>query len=525
MKRYTSLCRRHISLLLLAVFFVSSGLGQHLYTVETLPSPKEVGQDFYVSNPDGMLSSATVDQLNRLSTDIEHASGAEYAVVVVNDFEGYDVFEFALKLFNTWGIGKHGQNNGLLLFIAKDRREYRFISGYGMEAIFPDVYLHRIGEKYLVPHFKAGDYDQGVLDASQAIQQALTAPDVRAELQRMMPEATPFFSRRNPYFVNSMGIILLYVALYYWVHRAGRTGLRKEWMHSQDDKTKFKAKFSKKGKGGCSNWFAYLALGGLATIFTMLFVMMIFAFVIGDIESMFQPATLPYVFAIWGSYTVAFKIWEARKVIKESYQDEENKLKALQHFQLRTLIPYVASPLMLFSFFMFRQKWKDSRVRFVPPDDSGDWKRVDRDEVVWKVWKSYLSEGQLKEESLGSRAYEVWINKKTKEKKVLGWPGKNAKTYAKCPSCGFYMYEKNKRGKILKVATYNASGLQEVYDQCRHCKRKEDKRPRVIPKLVRSSGGGSSSSGGGGFSGGSSSGGSGSFGGGSSGGGGAGGRW
>lgn len=69
-------------------------------------------------------------------------------MAIVDDFEGYDVFEFSLKLFNAWGIGKQERNSGLLLFIAKDRREYRFISGYGMEAIFPDVYLHRIGENF-----------------------------------------------------------------------------------------------------------------------------------------------------------------------------------------------------------------------------------------------------------------------------------------------------------------------------------------------------------------------------------------
>lgn len=524
MKHYTSMCWRHISLLFLGVFFISSGFGQRLYTIGTLPSPKEAGQDFYVSNPDDILSSATVEQLNRFSTGIDKVSGAEYAIVVVNDFEGYDVFEFALKLFNTWGIGKQEQNNGLLLFIAKDRREYRFISGYGMEAIFPDVYLHRIGEKYLVPHFREGDYDRGVLEASAVIEQALMSSDVQAELHRMMPEATPFFSKRNPHFVNSLVVILLYVALYYWVYYVGQTALKKEWTHSQDGKTKFKTEYGKKGKEGCSGWFGYLTLAGLATIFTMLFIMMIFAFVLGDIERMFQPATLPYVFAVWGSYTVAFKIWEVRNVIKKSYKDEENKLNALKRFQQHLLIPYLLSPVMLFSFFLFRQKWKDSQVRFVPPDDSGDWERVDRDKVIWKVWKSYLSEGQLKEESLNSRVYEVWINKKTKEKKALGWKGTN--TYAKCPSCGFYMYEKNKKGKILKVATFKESGLQEVYDQCRHCKKREDKGTRVIPKLVRSSGGGgSSSSGGGGFSGGSSGGGGGSFGGGSSGGGGAGGRW
>ncbi|WP_187443997.1 TPM domain-containing protein [Sphingobacterium phlebotomi] len=516
MKLHSAVCWQRISLLFLGVFFVSSGFAQHLYTVETLPSPKEAGQDFYVSNPDDILSSATVDQLNLFSTGIDKVSGAEYAVVVVNDFEGYDVFEFALQLFNTWGIGKQGQNNGLLLFIAKDRREYRFISGYGMEAIFPDVYLRRIGEKYLVPHFKTGDYDGGVLEASSAIQQALMSSDVQAELHRMLPEATPFFSKRNPHLVNSVVVILLYVALYYWVVRVGHKWTDEtEWAASSANTTK------KRQKRGCGGWFVYLVFGGFATIFTMLFVMMIFAFVLNDMERMFQLSTLPWLFAVWGSYTVAGRIWETRDAIKKSYKDEENKLKALRRFQLQTFIPYLLSPLMLFSFFNFRQKWKNSQVRFVPPDDSGNWERINRDVVKLGDMKTYLSQGQLKEENLSSRFYEVWVNKKTGERKVLGWAGKTK--LAVCPSCGFRTYEKGKRGKILKVATYKENGLQQVYDQCLHCKQKEDKGTRVIPKLVRSSGGGSSS--GGGFSGGSSGGGGGSFGGGSSGGGGAGGRW
>lgn len=516
MKLYTAVCWQRISLLLLGVFFVASGFAQHLYTVEALPSPKEAGQDFYVSNPDGVLSSATVDQLNLLSTGIDKVSGAEYAVVVVNDFEGYDVFEFALQLFNTWGIGKQGQNNGLLLFVAKDRREYRFISGYGMEAIFPDVYLHRIGEKYLVPHFKTGDYDGGVLEASSTIQQALMSSDVQAELHRMMPEATPFFSKRNPHLANSLVVILLYVVLYYWVARVGRKWTDGASIASSARKTK------KRPKKGCGGWFVYLIVGGFATIFTMLFVMMIFAFVLNDMERMFQLSTLPWLFAVWGSYIVAGRIWETRDTIKKSYKDEENKLKALRRFQLETFIPYLLSPLMLFSFFNFRQKWKNSQVRFVPPDDSGNWERINRDVVKLGDMNTYLSQGQLKEEHLSSRFYEVWVNKKTGERKVLGWTGKTK--LAVCPSCGFRTYEKGKRGKILKVATYKERGLQQVYDHCLFCKHKEDKGTRVIPKLVKSSGGGSSS-GGGGFSGGSSSGGGGSFGGGSSGGGGAGGRW
>lgn len=507
-------------LLLVGLILCSiSGLwAQQAYTVESLPSPKEAGQDFYVSNPDGILSEDAVVRLNAMAAAIEKVSGAEYAIVVLDDFEGDDIFEFALELFNHWGIGKKEGDNGLLLFIAKNRREYRFVSGYGMEGIFPDIYLHRIGEGHLVPHFKQGDYDEGVLEASRLVQQALNADDVLLELQQMMPEAAPFWRLENKSLRYCGLLVLLYVGLYVWVGYAGRRWASRVGVYLS---SRHAGKRKKKGqKKGCRGWFFYVCFAGLGTLFTFLFVMMIFAFVLDDMGRLFQYTTLPYLFAIWGCYTLFFKISEERDIIKKSYKDEENRLKALRGFQRYAWIPFLCSPFLLFSVWRLKRAWADSRRRFTPPDDSGDWERLNRDVVKPKELKTYLSQGQLQEESLDSKYYEIWRNKRSAEQKVLGWVGKVK--YAICPSCGFRTYEKGLRGQVLKRATYSSTGLQEVYDACVFCKHREEKGTRVTPKKVRSSGGGSSGSSSGG---GSSSSSSGSFGGGSSGGGGAGGSW
>lgn len=185
---------------------------------------------------------------------------------------------------------------------------------------------------------------------------------------------------------------------------------------------------------------------------------------------------------------------EELDIVKKSYRDEENKLKALRGFQRSTFIHYIASPFMLLGFFNLKRKWKNSRARFDPPDGSGNWERVNRDAVKKGMLYDYLTKGQLKEENLNVRFYEVWLNKKTGERKVLAWKG--TKSLAICPSCGFETYQCGKKGKILKSATYSRSGLQEVYDECLHCKHKEDKGTDVIPKLAQSSGSGGSSSGG-----------------------------
>jgi len=148
-------------LLLLLIILTHNLYSYAQYSVADIPSPKVKGQKYWVSDPDHNLSAATVMELDSILQHIDESTQAEFAVVVVNNFEGADIFEFALAVFNTWGIGKKETNNGLLLFVAKDRRSYRFVTGYGMEAMLPDAYLKRVGETYLAPNFRKSDYDKG----------------------------------------------------------------------------------------------------------------------------------------------------------------------------------------------------------------------------------------------------------------------------------------------------------------------------------------------------------------------------
>ena len=156
------------------------------------------------------------------------------------------------------------------------------------------------------------------------------------------------------------------------------------------------------------------------------------------------------------------------------------------------------------------------QVRFIPPDDSGNWKRLDRDQLKTKT--DLLDNGQLSEEKILSRSYQIWEHVQTGEIKTVGWDGLRKKNFSECPSC-HYRTLKKPYVKTIKAATYSAPGEGERIEECAFCDYRVSLGTVVIPKKVHRS---SSSSGSGSSSGGGS---SGSFGGGSSGGGGAGGRW
>ncbi|MGS2739529.1 TPM domain-containing protein [Sinomicrobium sp. M5D2P17] len=487
---------------LLTVVFTTflSGIGYAQYTVKNLPNPKSNGQDYFVSNPDGILSLHVTDSVNAIAVEIERQTTAEVAIVVVNDFSGQDDFNFALELFNTWKIGKKENDNGLLLFIAKDRRAYRFITGYGMEGVLPDALLRRIGERYLVPYFREQDYDGGVLETAGAIRDILLYPDKAEELRMELREES-FFYRNRMVFIDVAFIFLVILALMKW------TGYVIEKKVLKGDK--------KLGKGTRLNLTS--VMGGCGCMVGLFFAGVFSSlFIDSSPEFIFQMKMVPWYLAIAGSIILTIMYFRGSKIIIKSFRDEKNRLNALAEYHKWMVIPLIFSPVALFSVLGYQKRKKSMGKRFLPPDNSGNWERQDRDKLKKKT--ELLDEGQLKEEWALSRSYEIWKHKVSGKIKVIGWDGIKIKDYSDCPSCHYHTF-KQPHTKTIKAATYKASGKGERIRECVYCGNTISLGTVVIPRKQRSSS--SSSSGGGGYSGGS----SGSFGGGSSGGGGAGGRW
>ncbi|MHC8947856.1 TPM domain-containing protein [Sphingobacterium hungaricum] len=482
-------------------FYCTHALAQ--YSVNSVPHPKEEGQEFFVSNPDNILDYYTVSALNQQIQNIDSLSGAEFCIVVVNDYVGDSDFEFALELFNAWGIGKKASNNGLLLFIAKNRREYRFISGYGMESIIPDAYLKRIGEKYLVPYFREGNYDTGVIEATAFIEEILLSPNSIEELRLQMPEATPFFSRANPVLMNTVFLFVLFSAFYVYAHLIIVNLL--------------------KGTKRKVSWVNAIFQGIGCMLILMFFSVFIFAFVFDNVEEVYQLKHLPYFAFVLLSFILAMKITKGRSSIIESFKDEEDLQKALKKFTGFVFVPMLLTPLAWFDLGLILNRMNKNRNRFSPPENNGNWQRINRSSSPGND-KKYLDKGQQKEESIKSLRYEIWINTKTSETKLIAWD--KSRKFSECPECHYYTLELNKT-KTIQAASYSSAGKGEKYDECTNCKHHLFKLFFTIPRKSESSSGGSSSgrSGGGSSSSSSSSRSSGSFGGGSSGGGGAGGRW
>jgi uncharacterized protein len=164
------MCARAWLVLALVTALVSAAA--HAQPIDRVPNPR-ARDGTWVTDVGGALRADTVTKLNAMIGDLERTTGAEMAVVVVTSLDGQSVEEYAVKLFQLWGIGKAGQDNGLLLLWSTGDRRVRLEVGYGLEGTLPDGKAGAILDTYIIPRFKAGQFDEGVLAGVDAIARAL----------------------------------------------------------------------------------------------------------------------------------------------------------------------------------------------------------------------------------------------------------------------------------------------------------------------------------------------------------------
>lgn len=167
--------KRLIGLMLfLLVATLSFATGEEKqYTLQDVPNVRLNDARQYVSDPSHILSGSACDTINAVLARLEESTGIETAVVMLPSIGEEDIFNFAHELFRQWGIGKKKNNNGLLILFVADQRKVRFTVGYGLEGTMTDAMSKRIQMQRMVPRFKAGDWDGGMVDGVRAAAQVL----------------------------------------------------------------------------------------------------------------------------------------------------------------------------------------------------------------------------------------------------------------------------------------------------------------------------------------------------------------
>lgn len=115
----------------------------------------------------GVIDAQSRAELERRILALQQASGDVIVVATVETFtpDYADIREYAVKMFENGGkgIGKQGEDNGLLIVAAIDDRQIGIEVGYGLEGIITDGFAGETIRQTIRPQFRTGDYGAGLL--------------------------------------------------------------------------------------------------------------------------------------------------------------------------------------------------------------------------------------------------------------------------------------------------------------------------------------------------------------------------
>ncbi|HEX8232540.1 MAG TPA: TPM domain-containing protein [Caulobacteraceae bacterium] len=224
-----------------------------LLALPVLAAPKFPALTGRVVDGANLLSPANEAGLTARLQTLEDQTGRQLVVATVPSLQGYEIEEYGYQLGRAWGIGQKGQNNGALLIVAPNEKKVRVEVGYGLEPVLTDALSSVILQQRVLPRFRAGDMEGGVVSGTEALIQQLSLPEGEARARVAQAAQRPSKGGRLP----GWTLILILFLLFTFLRGAARSLFaprrrkrRGSWFDDDDDR---------RGGGG---WGFPLIIGG-----------------------------------------------------------------------------------------------------------------------------------------------------------------------------------------------------------------------------------------------------------------------
>jgi len=131
----------------------------------------------YVNDFAKILDASWIQTINDTLKTFESENGVQIAVVTIPNLGGDTIENYAVKLFQEWGIGKKGKDNGILILISQADRTVRIEVGYGLEGTITDAESSQIIQNKMIPNLKNGNATEAVAEALIEIESKIGNPN------------------------------------------------------------------------------------------------------------------------------------------------------------------------------------------------------------------------------------------------------------------------------------------------------------------------------------------------------------
>jgi uncharacterized protein len=141
-----------------------------------------------VTDLTGTLTGQQRAALEQTLTEFETRKGAQVAVLMVPSTQPETVEQYAVRVEESWKLGRKGVDDGVLLVVAKNDRKLHIEVGYGLEGVLPDAVAKRIIDEDIVPRFKQGDFYGGIRAGADRIMRVVEGEPLPPPRPRTGPQ-------------------------------------------------------------------------------------------------------------------------------------------------------------------------------------------------------------------------------------------------------------------------------------------------------------------------------------------------
>ncbi len=130
--------------------------------------------DHYVTDNAGALSSSARASIENELRAYETATGHQVIVWIGQSTGDTPLETYTGQVADHWKIGRHGKDDGAVLFLFMQDRKVRIEVGYGLESSLTDADSYRIINDVVRPRMRAGDVDGAVASGVAAMLTTIT---------------------------------------------------------------------------------------------------------------------------------------------------------------------------------------------------------------------------------------------------------------------------------------------------------------------------------------------------------------
>jgi uncharacterized protein len=155
---------------------------------------------------------------------LEAKTGDQLVVVTLPTLQGYPIEDYGYQLGRAWGIGQKGKDNGALFIVVPAEHKVRIEVGYGLEPVLTDALTSIILQQAVLPKFRSGDVEGGVVDGTDAIAQQLGLDPAQAQARDQAAERTVVTQRAAGHRAPAIPVFLIVMFVVFVISAILRRG-------------------------------------------------------------------------------------------------------------------------------------------------------------------------------------------------------------------------------------------------------------------------------------------------------------